>query len=312
VIRAIENLMKHDTAGDPMTRLRWTRRTTSKISRELRRVGIRVSPRTVARLLKQLGYSLRVNHKKRSRGSPKERDRQFRYIQEIRENFESEALPVVSIDSKKKELVGRFKNPGTTWEKKPVAVLDHDFRSDAKALVVPYGVLDLQARRGRVLLALSHDTAALAVDGISSWWSRDGRRRYPEADHLLVLADAGGSNGARIRAFKHDLQHRFCDRFGVAVTVCHYPPGASKWNPIDHRLFSAISQNWQGRPLESLETVLNYIRTTTTETGLTVGASLTRKNYPTGVKISDEAMAALSLHRHPLHPMWNYTILPSG
>jgi len=312
VIAAIEELMKHDTAGDPISGIKWSRRTTRKISRELRRLGIRVGPRTVARLLKQLRYSLRVNHKKRSRGSPKGRDRQFRYIAELRDEFAREELPVISVDSKKKELVGQFKNLGTTWQKEPILVNDHDFRGDAQAIAVPYGVLDLNARRGRVLVGLTHDTPALAVDAIASWWIHDGRRLYPHADHVLVLADAGGSNGARLRAFKHNLQHRFCDRFGISVTVCHYPPGSSKWNPIDHRLFAAITANWQGEPLNSIETVLNYIRTTTTSTGLTVGATLSRKNYPTGIKISDQAMAALSLHRHPLHPMWNYTILAAA
>ena len=172
--------------------------------------------------------------------------------------------------------------------------------------------MDLQANRGRMFVGLSHDTSAFAVDALVSWWTHEGHRMYSQADHVLILADSGGSNGARVRAWKFELQRKLCDRFGIGVTVCHYPPGASKWNPADHRLFAPISLNWQGRPLDSLSTMLNYMRTTTTSTGLKVRASLTRRNYPDGVKITDSQMAALKLHRHAVLPNWNYTLLPAA
>ncbi len=306
--------MEHETAGDPITGLKWTRRTTRKISEQLGYVGLDVSPRTVARLLKNLGFSLRVNHKKvsHSTASSEDRDQQFRHIQEQRDAFASAGFPIISVDTKKKELIGNFKNPGTTWETSPTLVRDHDFRSDADGIAVPYGILDLQANRGRVFVGLSHDTPAFAVDALVHWWTHEGQRTYSDADHLLILADTGGSNGARVRAWKFQLQYRLCDPFGIAVTVCHYPSGASKWNPVEHRLFAPISQNWQGRPLDSLPTILNYIRTTTTSTGaLKVSASMTRRHYPVGVKISDEQMATLQLQSHAVLPKWNYTLRPS-
>jgi hypothetical protein len=256
--------MEHETAGDPMTGLKWTRRTTQKLSDHLRTIGICVSARTVARLLKSLGFSLRVNHKKICRVSPAERDQQFRYIKRQRSRFGGRRLPIISVDTKKKELIGNFKNPGRTWEDAPTLVLDHDFRSDAEGLAVPYGILDLQANHGRVLVGLSRDTSAFAVDALVHWWSHEGRRMHQEADHLLILADSGGSNGARVRAWKYGLQHKVCNVFGIGVTVCHYPSGASKWNPIEHRLFAPISLNWQGRPLDSIATMVNYLRTTRT------------------------------------------------
>ncbi len=304
--------MEHDTAGDPMTGLKWTRRTTRKISRALRSLKIVVSANTVGRLLKELGYRLRVNHKKISLGSPKERDEQFRYIKEQRQFFETEGLPIVSVDTKKKEMIGNFKNPGAILGKSPRLVLDHDFRSHAEAIAVPYGILDLQANHGRVFVGLSHDTSAFAVDALVHWWTHEGHQMYKEADHLLIFADTGGSNGARVRAWKFELQHKFCDRFGIGITVCHYPAGASKWNPIEHRLFAQISRNWEGQPLRSIDTMINYIRTTTTSTGLKVRASMTRRGYPKGVKITDAQMAGLNLCQHAVLPNWNYTLLPSN
>ncbi|MGI0028496.1 MAG: ISAzo13 family transposase [Nitrososphaera sp.] len=312
MIRALERLMQHDTAGDPCSGLKWTRKTTGKIRDELAKAGIPVSRSTVGRLLKHLGYSLRVNHKKIARGSPETRDRQFRYIAQLKEAYQGEDLPVVSVDTKKKELVGRFKNPGRVWTQTPLLVNDHDFRSDAKGRAVPYGVFDLGANRGRVVVGTSHDTPAFAVDALVDWWIREGRRRYPAADHLLVLADNGGSNGSRVRAWKYALQTKLCDRFGFAVTVCHYPPGASKWNPIEHRMFSEISKNWAGRPLESFETILKYIRTTQTVTGLRVGATFNPRDYPTGVQIDDHALARINLARHDVLPDWNYTLGPTS
>jgi len=302
--------MEHDTAGDPITGIKWTRRTTPKISEALCALGIEASPNTVARLLKDLGFRLRVNRKMIARVSHVDRDLQFGCIKTHRQLFEDESLPVISVDTKKKELIGNFKNAGTTIEKEPIDVLDHDFRSDADALAAPYGIYDLQQNHGRVFVGLSSDTSAFAVDALVHWWTHEGRRTYSSADHVLILADSGGSNGARVRAWKFELQHKVCDRFGIGVTVCHYPSGASKWNPIEHRLFAQISRNWQGQPLRTVQTMINYIRTTTTSTGLKVRASVTRRKYPKGVRITDDQMAELHLCPHDVLPNWNYTILP--
>ncbi len=303
--------MEHHTAGDPLTGLKWTRKTTLKISQELYTTGVDVSPKTVARLLKELKFSLRVNHKKLAGHSNPYRNQQFEYISRMRQRCERGGVPVISIDTKKKEMVGRFKNPGTTWERDPVAVLDHDFKKDAHGTAIPWGLYDTAANRGHVFVGTSHDTPAFAVTALARWWTRAGSRRYPQATRLLVLADGGGSNGPRNRAWKHQLQTRVCNRFGLTVTVCHYPPGTSKWNPIEHRLFSEISKNWAGQPLESYETILNFIRTTTTTTGLTVTATLLDGDYPTGVRTSDAQLAEVHLRRHRVLPMWNYTLVPA-
>ncbi len=303
--------MVHDTAGDPMTGLRWTHKTTEKIRRQLCSIGIRVSRSTIARLLKQLGYSLRVNHKQIARGNPEHRDRQFQYMKRLRTSFAQSGLPIVSVDTKKKELVGLFKNPGAAWSKEPTKVSDHDFRSDGKGMAVPYGVLDLGANRGHVSVGVSHDTPEFAVHALATWWARAGSRRYPHADHLLILADNGGSNGSRARAWKIELQTRVCDRFSIAVTVCHFPPGTSKWNPIEHRLFSEISKNWAGHPLDSYETILNHICSTKTTTGLRVKATLDRGDYPIGRKITAADMEVLHLKPHHTLPDWNYTLTPA-
>jgi hypothetical protein len=302
--------MEADTAGDPMTGIKWTRRTTEKIADELRSAGIDVCANTVAKLLKGLQFRLRVNHKKLCRGSQADRDAQFAYIAAQREAFTRAGWPIVSIDSKKRELVGNFKNPGTTWSQAPTLVNDHDFRSDAKGIALPYGIYDLGANHGYLFIGTSHDTPAFAVDNLARWWIYNGRRRYPNATELLVLADGGGSNGARTRAWKHALQHHLCDRYGLTVTVCHYPSGASKWNPIEHRVFSELSKNWAGRPLDDYDTILNYARTTRTKTGLHINAYLVNIDYPTGVKISDKAMADLQLRSHATQPARNYSISP--
>jgi hypothetical protein len=303
--------MEHDTAGDPITGVKWTRRTTAKIADELRKAGIDVCPNTVARLLKGLQFSLRCNHKKLSRGSDPGRDAQFAYIAAQREAFTARGLPIISVDTKKRELVGTFKNAGTTWAREPIAVNDHDFRSDAVGVAIPYGIYDTGANRGSLFIGTSYDTPRFAVDNLTRWWTYDGRRRYPDAAELLVLADSGGSNSNRSRAWKYDLQHRLCDRHGLTVTVCHYPTGASKWNPIEHRLFSEIQKNWAGQPLVSYETILNYARTTTTSTGLHVKAYLIDHHYPKGVKISNQDMKALNLRLHDTQPNRNYTLSPT-
>lgn len=304
--------MKHETAGDPLTGLKWTRRTTMKIAAELKTLGISVSARTVARLLKDLGYSLRVNKKDLSKVSHQDRDAQFSVITELREEFASEHLPIISIDTKKKELIGLFKNPGAVWGQQGILVKDHDFRSEAEEIAIPYGVYDLQSNRGTLFIGISHDTPSFAVDCVEQWWRTEGRKRNPDARRLAILADGGGSNGATCRAWKYCLQHKLCNRHDISVRVAHYPPGTSKWNPIEHRFFSELSKNWAGRPLDSLETMVKYARTTTTSTGLRVRAHLVRKNYPKGVRIEDTQMETLSIQKNDTFPKWNYIISPVG
>jgi len=303
--------MEHDTAGDPMGGVKWTHRTTAKIAAQLRSAGIHVSAGTVGRLLKEMRYTLRANHKKISNGSTGDRDRQFAQITELRERFASDGNPIISVDTKKRELVGCFKNPGVAWNRKPIAVNDHDFRSDAKGIAIPYGIYDLHANRGTIFVGTSYDTAQFAVESIEKWWRNEGRNRYSQSRHLAILADSGGSNAAVSRGWKYGLQHQLCDRHGVDVTVAHYPSGASKWNPIEHRLFSEISKNWSGRPLDGYETILKYLRTTRTATGLRVRAQLVRKPYQKGIKIDDAQMEQLALERHDPLPKWNYTIRPN-
>jgi arginine repressor len=303
--------MKHDTAGDPMTGLKWTRRTTAKIAAELKLLGINVSDRTVARLLKQMGFALRVNHKKRSHASPEDRDAQFMHIAELRERFAAQGFPLISIDTKKKELVGRFKNAGTSWELQPVLVNDHDFRSDATGIAIPYGIYDLRANRGTVFVGNSCDTPEFAVECVERWWHTEGRQRHHNVGQLAILADGGGSNASNSRVWKYRLQNRLCNRLGLTVTVAHYPPGTSKWNPIEHRLFSEISKNWAGHPLDSYQTILNHIQTTTTSAGLRVQAHLVDKTYEKGVKITDAQMRDLAITKDARLPKWNYILRPA-
>jgi hypothetical protein len=315
VIGAITQLLEHETAGDPISGLKWTRKTTEKIAKQLKRLKISVSPNTVARLLKGMGYSLRVNCKKVASGNknpppPEVRDRQFEYISQKRQEFAQRGSPIISGDAKKKEQVGNFKNNGVSWQKRAYEVNDHDFARDAVGKAVPYSIYDTLANFGFVVVGVSHETPAFVVAAIALWWKVCGMKMYPEAKELLILVDSGGGNGARSRAWKYHLQHQLCDRYGLTITVCHYPPGASKWNPADHRLHSEISKNWAGKPLNSYETVLNYIRTTTTKTGLRVRARLMRKHYAKGEKISDAEMARLRLTRHTTNPDWNYTLAP--
>ncbi len=302
-------MMEHETAGDPITGLKWTRRTTEKIAGYLQILGIVVCSNTVARLLRELGYSLRVNHKKLSSGCGVDRDKQFSVIAESRDHFDNRGDPVISVDTKKKEMVGNFKNQGTAYGKQPHLVNDHDFRSQAKGIAVPYGVYDVGANRGSVFIGTSCDTPKFAVAAIEKWWRLDGCKRYPKSKNLLILADCGGSNGYRSRVWKCELQ-KVADRRGLSITVRHYPPGASKWNPIEHRLFSEISKNWAGRPLESFATIQNYIRTTTTTSGLRVKAYIERKQYAKGVNVSPEQMNELNIESPADLSQWNYTITP--
>lgn len=318
----IEELMEYETAGDPMTGLKWTRKTTQKVTRELKALGIKkVNRTTVSRLLKDLDYSLKVNHKKKALGANQtpearaRRDQQFKYISRIRTQFTDEGNPIISVDSKKKEMVGDFKNNGSAWRKKAFEVGDHDFRQYAEGIAIGYGIYDTLANRGSMFVGIDHNTPAFAVESIAKWWRQDGAKRYEGCKKLVILADAGGSNGYRPRAWKYELQRKLCDPFGLCVTVCHYPPGASKWNPIEHRLFSAISNNWKGVPLNSYEKIIKYMRKTKTTPdqgpGLKVKATLVRKRYKNGQKVSDKEMSQLQLENHDTLPNWNYTISPT-
>jgi len=303
-------MMEYETAGDPMTGLKWTRKTTEKIAQELNKLDIEVCAKTVGRILNELGYSLRVNHKKISSGSGPDRNEQFEQIASYRQLFAQKGAAIISVDTKKKELLGNFKNPGTAWGKQAVPVKDHDFRSQGLGIAVPYGIYDVQANRGSVFIGTSYDTAQFAVSSISRWWHYNGKRRYPNENKLLILADCGGSNSYRCRAWKYELQ-QLCNRCQIEITVCHYPPGASKWNPIEHRLFSEISKNWAGHPLDSISTIINYITTTSTSTGLSVKAYLDPKEYQKGIRITDEQMSLLNIQNMEILPRWNYTISPS-
>lgn len=309
--------MKYETAGDPITGLKWTRKTTQKIAAELNSIDISVGPNTVARLLKNMKYSLKVNHKSIECGNknppdPHDRDCQFKHIEKKRVQYAKAGNPVISVDTKKKELIGNFKNAGNSWEKEPVLVKDHDFPSDADGKAIPYGIYDTQMNQGTVFVGTTHDTPAFAVDSIEAWWSIEGKKQYPEADKILILADSGGSNSARSRVWKYRLQKRLCDNYGLTVSVCHYPPGSSKWNPIEHRLFSEISKNWKGKPLISYETVLKHIRSTkTTSAGLKVKAHYVRKKYEIGERISNRKMKQLNIEKSETLPQWNYILTPS-
>jgi hypothetical protein len=307
----LRRLLRDHTAGDPMGRRGlWTGLRLEQISEKLEELGLSVCPNTVRRLLEELGYALHVNRKSLSGSRSPERDRQFRYLQGQRQEFSRQGLPIISVDSKKKELVGAFKNAGRLWSTEALPVNDHDFPSLAKGVALPRGLYDLGANRGSMLLGTSHDTPEFAVDAIVEWWRRQGRRRYHQASELLILADSGGSNGARCRLWKCALQEKLVDRFQLGVTVCHYPTGASKWNPIEHRLFSEISKHWAGQPLTDYPTIVRLIGETKTKTGLRVHCTLSRKDYPTKIKVSDEQMSALDLLKHPILPEWNYTLLP--
>lgn len=293
--------------------MKWTGRTTFKIALLLQRSGICVSANTVARLLHDMDYSLRVNHKQVATDSSPDRNQQFEYIASLRHRFERRHLPIISVDTKKRELVGNFKNPGAKWERFATLVNDHDFRSDADGVAIPYGIYDLLANRGSIFVGTSHNTPCFAARSIARWWSREGQSRYLSAKQLLILADTGGSNSYRCLAWKTEIQRQLCNPFGLNVTVSHYPTGASKWNPIEHRLFSEISKNWAAEPLTSYEKILRFIRTTRTQTGLAVTAYLDRTPYPTGVAPAPDHIGQLrsSIKLHDTLPKWNYTIVPT-
>lgn len=309
---ALEQIMEENTAGDPMSLLRWTNKSTVRIADELTRLGHSVSDETVRRRLAEMGYSLQANAKNLEE-SGAGRDQQFRYINKQVKRFLSGKEPVLSIDAKKKERVGNFKNAGRTWRPKgqPIEVNVYDFPHLGVGPAIPYGAYDQQRNEGFVNVGISHDTAEFAVESVRRWWRWIGRRRYPQAQRLLLCADGGGSNGSRNRAWKYHLQ-QLANQSRLAVTVCHYPPGTSKWNKIEHRMFSFISLNWQGKPLVSYETVINLIGATRTATGLQVKAKLDTRYYEAGVKITDEEMESINLQTHRTNPEWNYTISPLG
>jgi len=309
---ALEQIMEENTAGDPMSLLRWTNKSTVRIAEELTRLGHSVSDETVRRRLAEMGYSLQANVKNLEE-SGAGRDQQFRYINKQVKRFLSCKEPVLSIDAKKKERVGNFKNAGRTWRPKgqPIEVNVYDFPHLGVGPAIPYGAYDQQRNEGFVNVGISHDTAEFAVESVRRWWRWIGRRRYPQAQRLLLCADGGGSNGSRNRAWKYHLQ-QLANQSRLAVTVCHYPPGTSKWNKIEHRMFSFISLNWQGKPLVSYETVINLIGATRTATGLQVKAKLDTRYYEAGVKITDEEMESINLQNHRTNPEWNYTISPLG
>ena len=314
-MNAIAEIMKYETAGDPVSGCKWTRKTTGKIARELKRMGIDVSANTVGRLLKKMDYCLRKNLKSLESGlrnppAPRQRDQQFRYIRCQIKDYVANDLPVISVDTKSRELIGPFHQPGRRWSQQPIAVLDHDFPSDAIGVAIPYGIYDFCRNEGFVNLGTSHDTAEFSVASIRNWRQMIGSVKYPNADRLLIQADCGGSNGCRTRLWKHQLQVAFADRFNLRVKVCHYPPGASKWNPIEHRMFCFIGNNWAAQPLTYYETVLKFIRTTKTSAGLKIRAALHTKQYQRGIRISDKQMKQVNLKHYTQRPNWNNSISP--
>jgi transposase len=313
VKRLIVGIVEETTAGDPMSLLRWTSKSTRTIAEELARRDHRIDAVTVGRCLSELGYSLQANVKTKEGPQHAARDAQFRYINRLVKAYIKAGDPVISVDTKKKELVGDFRNAGRTWRPRgePVAVNVHDFPDLGRGKAVPYGAYDIARNRAVVNVGVSHDTAEFAVESIRRWWRLDGRRLYRDSRRLLICADSGGSNGHKLRAWKLGLQS-VADEIAMPITVCHYPPGTSKWNKIEHRLFSFISINWRGRPLVNYETVVNLIGATKTRTGLRVKAVLDSRTYDKGVKVTDDAMHEVRLRRHTLHPDWNYTIKRSS
>lgn len=318
--------MKYETAGDPMSGLKWTRKTTNKISKQLDSVGISVSSTTVGKILKKLSFSLKSNVKNISNGGKsmtikeqKKRDEQFEYINKLRCQSYQENFPEISVDTKKKELIGNFKNSGTRYKRVADLTNDHDFLSYGLGKAALYGVYDPLQNNAFVSIGMfvkekntivSGDTPEFAVDSIERWLVNEGVKTYSNIKEILILADAGGSNGYRTHMWKVGLQNTICNKYGIKATVCHFPPGASKWNPIEHRLFSEISKNWKGTPLIDYETVLKYTQTTKTEKGLVVNAMLVEKQYKKGIKASKDDLKNLNINYHEINPSWNYTISP--
>ena len=309
MLTALEELLADGTAGDPVSGMKWTHRSLRTLRKGLKHRGFKASPPTIARLLRDRHFSLRTCRKNKAGTRHKDRDRQFRYLTRLRKLYQSLGLPVISVDTKKKEWVGDFKNPGRCWRRQDRDVLDHDFPSWAIGRAIPYGIYDLTFDDGLVVVGTSHETPPFAVAAIRRWWLEVGRWRYFGKKRLLIEADAGGANDARKWEWKVALQG-LADEFGLIITVTHYPAGASKWNPIDHRMFSLISANWSGEPLVSYETILGYIRRTRSSRGFHCRAFLDETNYPTGYKVTPEAKARVRLKPRPVLPRWNYSIWP--
>jgi len=311
LLDALARLVGADTRGDPEQPLLWTSKSVRKLAGELRTDGHEVSHETVAKLLRQLGYSLQANRKTREGNQHPDRDAQFRHINEKVTAAIASCEPAISIDTKKKELVGDFKNGGREWRPKgePELVRVHDFKDKQLGKAIPYGVYDIAANQGWVNVGVDHDTAQFAVNSIRAWWQHLGHERYPNATRLTITADCGGSNGNRVRLWKVELQ-KLADETGLQIDVSHLPPGTSKWNRIEHRLFSYITVNWRGKPLHTLETVINLISATTTSTGLEVYARLDQGSYPDKIKVPDHEIRGVNLHGDQFHPEWNYTIKP--
>jgi Rhodopirellula transposase DDE domain len=311
LLRALEELVDPATRGHPESPLRWTCKSTAKLAEQLTQENHPVTDRTVARLLKQAGYSLQANRKTREGSSHPDRNAQFEYINKQVSAFQRRNQPVISVDTKKKELVGEFKNPGQEWQPKgePETVNVHDFPDKNLGKAIPYGVYDLASNEGWVSVGIDHDTAQFAAASIQRWWTEMGSQRFPHASELLITADGGGSNSSRNRLWKKSLQE-LADELDLTLKVCHFPPGTSKWNKIEHRLFCFITKNWRGRPLTTYEVIVNLIASTTTNTGLVVRAAIDSNEYDTGVTVSDEDLARLRIRRAKFHGEWNYTIKP--
>jgi hypothetical protein len=312
----LESLVEPVTRGDPESPLRWTNKSTAKLAEQLTAQGFAVAASTVGKLLKTCGYRLQANAKVIEGRQHPDRDAQFEYVNDRAVEFLAAGDPVISVDAKKREQVGNFQNGGREWAPvgQPAEVNAHDFPSDAVGVALPYGIYDMAANTGWVNVGTDHDTAVFAAESVRRWWRHVGADAYPHARRLLVTADSGGSNGSRLRLWKAELA-RFADETGLAITVTHLPPGTSKWNKIEHRLFSHISMNWRGRPLTSHEVVVNTIAATTTRTGLTVKAALDDNAYPTGLRITDVQMRHLlhrHIRRHEFHPDWNYDVHPTA
>jgi hypothetical protein len=309
--RDLERLVDADCRGDPESLLRWTSRSVRHLALGLRERGHEVHFTTVARLLRGLGYSLQANVKTREGSQHPDRDAQFRHINTVARRAIDDHQPVISVDTKKKELVGDFKNAGREWRPKgdPELVRVHDFKDKLLGKAIPYGIYDIGSDQGWVNVGIDHDTAQFAVNSIRSWWEHLGQPRYPNATTLQITADCGGSNGNRTRLWKVELQ-TLADETGLDIAISHLPPGTSKWNRIEHRLFSFITMNWRGKPLVSLETIINLIGATTTSTGLEVYARLDNGAYPDKIKVPDADLKTISLHGDEFHPEWNYTIKP--
>lgn len=310
---ALEELVEPATRGDPMTPLRWTCKSTRTLAAELSRQGYTITAPTVGRLLHDAGYSLQANRKTREGKSHPDRNAQFEHLHRRVVAFQRTGQPAISVDTKKKEVLGNKKNAGQTWRPsgEPVEVDTHDFPNPRQGKAVPYGVYDIAANEALVNIGINHDTAQFAVASIDLWWRRLGKRRHGKARRLLITADSGGSNGLRNRLWKWELQ-KLADRTGLKIEVCHFPPGTSKWNKIEHRVFCHITRNWRGQPLESYEIVVQLIGNTTTETGLEVHAHLDANQYPKGIKVSNAEMKTLRIKPCDFHGDWNYTITPHG